>query len=53
MQISALNHSDYVGTIGIGKVVRGELEKGTRVEVLSFDGKSRAQKLMKFLGMKV
>ena len=50
MQISALDHSDYVGTIGIGKVVRGELEKGTRVEVLSFDGKSRSSKVNEIFG---
>ena len=35
MQISALDYSDYVGTIGIGKVIRGKGNSKYRVEVLS------------------
>ena len=50
MQISALDHSDYVGTIGIGKVVRGGLEKGGRVEILGTDGSPRKGKINEIFG---
>ncbi len=50
MQISALDHSEYVGTIGIGKVVRGGLEKGGQVEILGTDGSPRKGKINQIFG---
>ena len=44
MQISALDYSDYVGTIGIGKVLRGKVSRNTPVEVLNGTEKSDEQK---------
>ena len=50
MQISALDYSDYVGTIGIGKVLRGEVSRNTPVEVLNGTEKSRRAKINDVLG---
>jgi len=45
-----LDYSDYVGTIGIGKVVRGGLDKGCRVEVLGVNDGSRTSKVSDIFG---
>ena len=45
MQISALDYSDYVGTIGIGKVIRGKVTRNIAVEVLSGKKKSKRAKI--------
>ncbi len=50
MQISALDYSDYVGTIGIGKVLRGKVSRNTPVEVLNGTVKSRRAKINDVLG---
>ena len=50
MQISALDYSDYVGTIGIGKVLRGKVSRNTPVEVLNGTEKSRRAKINDVLG---
>ncbi len=41
MLIAAMDHSDYVGRIGIGRVVRGELRARSRVALLKRDGTRR------------
>src|SRR5262249_31673806 len=38
MLIVTLDHSDYVGRIGIGRVVAGKIEKGQRIALLKRDG---------------
>src|SRR5437762_3587391 len=38
MLIVTLDHSDYVGRIGIGRVVAGKIKKGQRVALLKRDG---------------
>jgi GTP-binding protein len=39
MQVMTLDHSDYVGRIGIGRVVRGKIRKGQRIALLKSDGR--------------
>ncbi len=42
MLCTALDHSDYVGRIGIGRVFRGYLKTGEPVAVIKRDGSSRS-----------
>jgi GTP-binding protein len=39
MQITTIDHNDYVGRIGIGRVFRGNLEKNKPVSIIRRDGK--------------
>src|SRR5438093_8226496 len=39
MLVVTLDHSDYVGRIGIGRVVAGKITKGQRVALLKRDGR--------------
>lgn len=39
MLICSLDHSEYVGRIGIGKILRGKVRKGQKVALLKRDGK--------------
>ena len=48
LQVAAMDHSNYVGRIGIGRVVRGQLNAGERVALLKRDG-SRAEGVVKKL----
>jgi len=41
MLCTALDHSDYVGRIGIGRVFRGYLKAGQQVSVIRRDGSTR------------
>jgi GTP-binding protein len=50
MQISALDHSSYVGTIGIGRVQRGELKNNTPVVVIDRAGKQRQGRVLQLFG---
>lgn len=36
--VTALDHSDYVGRIGVGRVFRGSMETGKRITLLKRDG---------------
>jgi GTP-binding protein len=38
MLIVTLDHSDYVGRIGIGRVVAGKIKKGQRIALMKHDG---------------
>ncbi len=50
MQISSLDYSSYVGTIGIGLVKRGSIKSNTQVSVIDSQGKTRSGKVMQILG---
>lgn len=41
MQISSLDYSSYVGTIGIGRVTRGRISRNTQITVIDSDGAKR------------
>ncbi|KGO26252.1 hypothetical protein Q757_08135 [Oenococcus alcoholitolerans] len=54
-QVAMLDYNDFVGRIGIGRVVRGTIKVGDSVTVLKLDGSKkdfRVTKLMGFLGLK-
>jgi GTP-binding protein len=38
MLVVTLDHSDYVGRIGIGRVVAGKIKKGQRIALMKHDG---------------
>ncbi len=46
MQISALDHSNYVGIIGIGRIRRGQIRQNMQVSVVDREGKVRAGKVL-------
>jgi GTP-binding protein len=50
MQISALDYSSYVGTIGIGRVTRGKLTAKSPVKIIDKDGNIRNGRLLQILG---
>ena len=50
MQISALDYSDYVGVIGIGRIQRGSISRNTQVKVVSADGAVRNGRILQILG---
>lgn len=52
MQISSLDYSSYVGVIGIGRVMRGEIQPNTQVVVVDREGKQRNGKVVQVLGFK-
>ena len=41
MLVVTLDHSDYVGRIGIGRVMAGKIKKGQRIALLKRDGIAR------------
>ncbi|TMN22541.1 translational GTPase TypA [Lentibacillus cibarius] len=54
-QVTLLDYNDYVGRIGIGRVVRGNIRVGQQVVVLKKDGSQksfRISKLFGFIGLK-
>jgi len=50
MQISALDYSSYVGTIGIGRVSRGHISAKTPVKIIDKDGEIRTGRILQILG---
>ena len=50
MQISALDYSSYVGTIGIGRINRGHIRSNTPITLIDRDGKSRAGRISQIMG---
>ena len=50
MQISSLDYSNYVGTIGIGLIKRGTITGNTQISVIDKDGKVRPGKVLQILG---
>ncbi|MEN2769249.1 translational GTPase TypA [Ornithinibacillus xuwenensis] len=54
-QVTLLDYNDYVGRIGIGRVVRGKISVGQQVVVIKKDGTQksfRISKLFGFFGLK-
>jgi len=52
MQISALDFSNYVGIIGLGRITRGEIVSGDQVIIVSRDGEQRKGKILQVMGYK-
>jgi GTP-binding protein len=52
MQISSLDYSSYVGTIGIGRVNRGHITAKSPVKIIDKDGNIRSGRLLQLLGFK-
>lgn len=50
MQISSLDYSSYVGTIGIGRVQRGRVKTNMPVTIVDREGKKRQGKVLQVLG---
>ena len=50
MQISSLDYSSYVGTIGIGRVSRGTIKSNTPVTIIDMEGKTRNGRVLQILG---
>lgn len=50
MQISSLDYSSYVGTIGIGRIKHGEMKKNMLVTVIDREGKTRDGRILQILG---
>jgi GTP-binding protein len=50
MQISSLDYSSYVGTIGIGRVTRGTIKPNTNVTIVGADNKKRSGRVLQLLG---
>ncbi|MCH9756586.1 MAG: translational GTPase TypA [Gammaproteobacteria bacterium] len=50
MQISALDYSSYVGTIGIGRVSRGKIAVKSPIKVIDTEGQVRSGRLLQILG---
>ncbi|KTC88011.1 MULTISPECIES: translational GTPase TypA [Legionella] len=52
MQISSLDYSSYVGTIGIGRVRRGHIKAKAPVKIIDKEGNIRNGRLLQLLGFK-
>jgi GTP-binding protein len=52
MQISSLDYSSYVGTIGIGRITRGNVKAKSAVKIIDKDGNVRSGRLLQLLGFK-
>ncbi len=50
LQISQLDYSNYVGSIGIGRIRRGTLRRGMPVAVVDRDGKVRNERIGQVFG---
>jgi len=50
MQISSLDYSSFVGTIGIGKIQRGRIKTNTQVILVDTLGKRRQGRILQVLG---
>lgn len=52
MQISSLDYSSYVGTIGIGRITRGRIKAKSPVKIIDKEGNIRSGRLLQLLGFK-
>ena len=50
MQISSLDYSNFLGTIGIGRIQRGRIKTNTAVTLIDKDGKKRNGRILQILG---
>jgi GTP-binding protein len=49
-QVTLLDYNDYVGRIGIGRVVRGKIAVGQQVAVMKKDGTQKSFRITKLFG---
>ncbi len=52
MQITSLDYSSYVGTIGIGRISRGSIQAKSPIKIIDKEGQVRSGKLLQLLGFK-
>lgn len=52
MQVTSLDYSSYVGTIGIGRVSRGKITAKSPVKIIDKEGQVRTGRLLQILGFK-
>lgn len=52
MQISSLDYSSYVGTIGIGRITRGQVKAKSPVKIIDKEGNVRSGRVLQLLGFK-
>lgn len=52
MQISSLDYSSYVGTIGIGRVSRGHVKAKSPIKIIDKEGNVRSGRILQLLGFK-
>jgi GTP-binding protein len=50
MQITSLDYSSYVGTIGIGRIKHGKMTKNMPIKVIDREGKITSSKILQILG---
>ncbi|MCL4122474.1 UNVERIFIED_CONTAM: hypothetical protein GTU68_040698 [Idotea baltica] len=50
MQISSLDYSNFLGTIGIGRIQRGKVKTNTPITLINKDGKTRNGRILQVLG---
>ncbi|MCL5261406.1 MAG: translational GTPase TypA [Gammaproteobacteria bacterium] len=50
MQISSLDYSSYVGTIGIGRIKHGKLKRNMQVKVIDRDNQIYSGRILQILG---
>ncbi len=49
MQISSLDYSSFVGTIGIGKITRGKIKRNQTVSIVDRENKIKSGKILQIL----
>ncbi len=52
MQISALDYNSYLGVIGIGRIMRGQLQPNSRVVLVDRDGQARKARVLSVMSYK-
>ncbi|MEM1081079.1 MAG: translational GTPase TypA [Pseudomonadota bacterium] len=52
MQISSLDYSSYVGLIGIGRIIRGQVQTNQSVVIVNPAGEQRKGRVLQVLGFK-
>jgi GTP-binding protein len=50
LQVSQLDYSNYIGSIGIGRITRGTLRRNAQVTIIDRDGKARNERIGQVLG---
>ncbi len=50
MQVSALDYSNYLGVIGVGRITRGTMKPNEQISVVDSEGKIRNGKILKLMG---
>ncbi len=50
LQVTSLDYSSYVGSIGIGRIARGTLHRNQRVTVIDREGGHRSEKVLQVYG---